>query len=265
MANRTDSAAATLGGIFLSLAGVCACVTPVLGQIPPERPYSAVYQTLADPSSPVQTHIMSDGKGHTRSESTVAGQQYVSIMDSTKKECVSLNMQSKTATKVNFDSSAYYDPNYAKSQKPLGSKVVDGHPCHGWQMITGGTQTQTWIGDDIGCTVLVTSNNKPFMRLVKHQPAFVPTPDLFIVPPGFKIVQVPAQAGASASASTSASSSSPASSSSGSIYTGTGSIYGSTKSTYGSSSGSSSSTSSGSTTTSGNGGTGTNTQESYDE
>ncbi len=248
MTKRSTKAAVTLG-ILSVTSGVYASssIAPGMAQLPPERPYNAVYQTLADPSSSVQTYIMSDGKGHTRSESTIAGQQYVSILDSTKKVCWSLNAQTKIATKVNFDTFAYYDPSYAKAQKPLGSRVVDGHPCHGWQMNSGGHSTQTWVGDDTGCAVLVTMDNKPYMRLVKHQP-FVASPGLFTVPVDYKVVETPAfPTGASTS-----------SGSSGSIYSGTGSIYGSRG---GSSSSTPSSSSTGGT---GSGGTSTNT-ESYDE
>lgn len=190
MAIRSLKNLATAVGI-LSLSSAQA-----MAQLPPERPYDAVYQTLADSSSSMQTHIISDGRGHTRSESTISGQQYVSIMDSTKRVCYALNAQMKTATKVPFDTSAYYDPNYAKSQKPIGVKVVEGHPCHGWLMNSGGHQTQTWVADDIGCTVLVTSDNKPFMRLVKFQP-YAANASMFTVPSDYRIVEMPTYANGS--------------------------------------------------------------------
>ena len=37
--------------------------------------------------------------------------------------------------------------------KSLGSKTINGHPCHGFEYTTGGVKTQTWIGDD--CRIVV--------------------------------------------------------------------------------------------------------------
>lgn len=184
MANRRLMQLAVIIGI-LSLS-----LVPALAQLPPERPFDAVYQTLTDPSQAMQTRVICDGRGHTRSESTISGQKYISVMDSAKRVCYALNAQLKTATKVPFDTAAYHDPAYAKSQKPIGVKVVDGHHCHGWQMNSDGHQTQSWIADDIGCTVLVTVDNKPLMRLVKYQP-YVPNPSLFSIPSDYKIVEMP--------------------------------------------------------------------------
>ncbi|HEY9786246.1 MAG TPA: DUF4412 domain-containing protein [Candidatus Obscuribacterales bacterium] len=181
-----------LGLILIALLASTTCaVAQTQGHLPPQKPFDATYQMLTDPSQNMTTRVICDGQGRTRSESTIQGQQYISLSDMNKKVSYSLNVQQKTAMRVPIENAATYDPQYAKTQsKPIGAKMVEGRPCHGWLMTQGGHQTETWIADDLGCTVLVMADGKPLMRMVRSNP-YSANASTFSVPSDYRIVEMP--------------------------------------------------------------------------
>jgi len=128
-------------------------------------------------------HIWSDGHGHLRSETTVAGKNYVTIMDLNTKTNYAINDEARTITQVPLS-----EPASAQWQ-PIGNKVIEGHPCQGKRTTQGRIVMETWTGDDTDCAVLITTNGSPMQKL-KSWSAANPSPSLFALPAGYKTVDI---------------------------------------------------------------------------
>lgn len=79
------------------------------------------------------------------------------------------------------------DPLYMRARmtapgnsKPLGTKTINGHPCHGWKGESGG---EVWIDDDYGCFVQATMGD--VTTTMTSFSANPPEPSLFQPPPGY--------------------------------------------------------------------------------
>ncbi|PZM78831.1 MAG: hypothetical protein DKT66_23310 [Candidatus Melainabacteria bacterium] len=96
----------------------------------------------------------SDGKGRMLHENTSpAGKKSITILDFKNKTLTQLVERDKMAFRSKMDDGSsilVYDDNYAKAKeaKSLGSKIIDGHPCHGWKSSRGALYKEIWIGDD---------------------------------------------------------------------------------------------------------------------
>jgi hypothetical protein len=119
-----------------------------------------------------------------RTETTIAGTNHVSIMDLNAKMNYSINDQTKSIMRMPLTGTPGEDP--SMHWQPIGSKVIDGHPCQG-KRATGkdGMVMELWTGDDTGCTVLLTANGSPMQKL-KSWSGATPSPSLFVVPTGYK-------------------------------------------------------------------------------
>jgi hypothetical protein len=164
----------------------------------PKVAFDATY-TASGPNGTSTMRMISDGKGHMRTETTTAGQKFVSIMDYPAKQAITLiestKMAMKTALKANGPE--VHDPETAKkaNAKPLGVKVINGHPAHGWEYTSASGKVQTWTGDDIKYLVkseTTTPQGKMTMDLQKFSSA-APTADQFTVPAGYKLMSIPGQ------------------------------------------------------------------------
>ncbi len=161
----------------------------------PMRAYDAVYE-LTSPTGKGSIHQMSDGKGHLRTESSQGGQKVVSIFDYPGKVCITLLETQKMymkqpMTPVQADSADV--DKLKKTAKDIGSKVIDSHPCHGYESKVGGSVTQSWIGDDIQNLVhseSTTPQGKTSMSL-KSFSKNAPAGDLLAVPSGYKEMKMP--------------------------------------------------------------------------
>ncbi len=77
-----------------------------------------------------------------------------------------------------------------KTLTPIGTKVIDGHPCHGYRGDAGAINGEFWLADDLGVPVLSSSTNYEIQiesKLVsfrKLTPA--ETPEIAI-PAGYKV------------------------------------------------------------------------------
>jgi hypothetical protein len=159
----------------------------------PTEVFDANYE-LTNGGVKTQMRMASDGKGHFFTETTTAGQRYGTIVDYLNSTSTSLIPQGKMAMKTKLPPSGGYvaDENSVKQMngKSLGSKTINGHPCHGYEYKQAGTDTQTWVGDDCKIVVESTTNSaagKSVMDLksiAKNVPA-----DLFKVPAGYKLME----------------------------------------------------------------------------
>jgi len=176
---------AMLAGLF--------CLTPAaMAANYPTESFDATYQVTTG-ATKTQMRMASDGKGHMMTETTAAGQKYGSILDYINNTSTSLIPQGKMAMKTKLPKGGGYvgDESSVKQLggKSLGTKVVNGHPCHGFEYTTAGAKTETWIGDDCKCVVQSTTNStagKSVMEL--KSVAGKPSDDLFKVPAGYKVM-----------------------------------------------------------------------------
>jgi hypothetical protein len=118
------------------------------------------YETTIAGVGTMQNHYMSDGKGHMRSETTDQnGLVQISLMDYLQHTAIS-TMDSDGQKRFMKNPLPDYegDDAFKKDAKDLGTKVIDNHPCHGYETtFKNGLATDTWIGDDTKCAVLIES------------------------------------------------------------------------------------------------------------
>lgn len=159
----------------------------------PTEVFDAKYVLTTGAGGKTDMRMASDGKGHFLTQTTTGGQQYGTIVDYLNQTSVSLIPQGKIAMKTKLPATGGYvaDESSVKQMngKSLGTKIINGHPCHGYEYVTGTAKTQTWIGDD--CKIVVqsvtqSSAGKSTMELKTI--AGKPTADLFEVPAGYKLM-----------------------------------------------------------------------------
>lgn len=161
----------------------------------PKKAFDAAY-TVSSPSGQSTLRMITDGKGHMRSESSASNYSVVTIMDYTTSTQTSLIEQGKMAmqTKIPPEGAYIVDEESAKKQngKPLGNKVVGGHPCHGYSISTPNGSSEVWVADDIGCMVLSTSNS-PAGKMKTELKKFsnsAPDASAFVIPSGYKLTKM---------------------------------------------------------------------------
>jgi hypothetical protein len=164
----------------------------------PKMVFDATYTTTG-PTGSSTVRMISDGKGHMRTESSAGGQKFVSIMDYPAKEAITLIEATHMAMKSKLKAAGpdVHDADTAKKAgaKPLGAKVVNGHPSHGWETTTASGKSETWTGDDIHYLVkseTTTPQGKMTMELKSFSNA-APSADAFKVPAGYKEMVIPGQ------------------------------------------------------------------------
>lgn len=171
----------------------------------PLKPYDATYDR-ASALGRSTYRMCTDGKGHMRIDTTTPGsdRKMIMIMDYPKKESIMLLEQQKLAMVMPLQSDsttqAPIDETKMKSLggRSLGTKVIDGHPCHGYEFDKNGIKQQSWTGDDTGCMVYsetVQPNGKEVMRLAKYAAAS-PAAEAFAVPTGYTRQKMPTMPGA---------------------------------------------------------------------
>ena len=158
----------------------------------PPKPFDVTYTVTAQTGTS-QMRMQNDGKGHLRSETSSSGYSVVSLLDYTTNTQTSLVEQGKMAmqSKIPPDGGYITDDESAKKAKAtaIGTKVIAGHPCHGWKYTNPGGTTEVWTADDIGCTVLSTTNGpggKVVMEMKSVSKA-APPADAFKIPAGYKV------------------------------------------------------------------------------
>lgn len=178
--------------VLAVVAVLCAAPCAMASNYPTEV-FDATYD-IATGGVKTGMRMASDGKGHFFTETTAAGQKYGTIIDYLNQTSTSLVPQGKMAMKSKLPPNGGFvaDENSVKQMngKSLGSKTINGHPCHGYEYKASGADTQTWIGDDCKIVVQSTTNSsagKSVMDLksvAKNVPA-----DIFKIPAGYKLIE----------------------------------------------------------------------------
>lgn len=182
--------------VSLILAGTAALNAAWAANYP--QAYDATFETTVQGAGTSKMHTTSDGKGHLRTETEMKGNKTTSIMDYPSKTVTTLMDAQKMYMKMAFkeDQAQITDQESAKrlNAKSLGTKVINGHPCHGFERSQSGAVSQYWIGDDTHCLVHqeTTSPTSHSVTDLKTWSAKVPAISLD-VPSGYKELKMPGQ------------------------------------------------------------------------
>ena len=136
------------------------------------------------------SHIYRDGAGHSRIDISGQGPTVVHVLDQKTNETIAW---AEGVNKYIRRRSLPTDPlvmrvraeSQAKGGEALGSRIINGHQCHGWRA----AGTEIWFDDDYGCEVLATVGDLT-TTLMQFSPQ-APDPSVFQPPPGY--IRVPAR------------------------------------------------------------------------
>ncbi len=158
-----------------------------------KKAFDASYD-VQSASGKTSLRMVTDGQGRSRQEMSTSSGKVVSIIDAPNKMMYQVMESQRMVMKMPYQDSSVSitDEQSAKAAnaKPLGVKVIDGHPCHGWQTVQKNATTESWIGDDIGCVVVSTTKAPDYtsgMKLLKYS-ATKPSPSDFVIPSGYKVM-----------------------------------------------------------------------------
>jgi hypothetical protein len=175
------------------------CASAACAQEGPKQAFDATYIARGPGGSATTIHMISDGKGHLRNETTTNGTKMVSITDFPNHCVYTVLDAQKVVMKMPMRSSGQADIHDNESARkanatPLGSKIIAGHPCHGWAARTEAGTNNLWIGDDIDHMVRSESKFKTGQTAtmeLKSWDKSTPSPSLFQAPAGYKVTQMP--------------------------------------------------------------------------
>jgi hypothetical protein len=154
--------------------------------------FNKVYDATYDyymPSGPTTMRLSCDGAGRIRSETVLNGRSHVSISDYNQKATFAIDDSTKAVTKMAQQNTPGTPSSSDAQRVSLGDRVFDGHNCEGWQTTTNGKKTELWVDKDLGCTVLMTIDGKPQMKL-KSASANSIGAQYFSPPPGYRVVDM---------------------------------------------------------------------------
>jgi hypothetical protein len=164
----------------------------------PTQVFDATYVTKNSQAGEGKVRMISDGKGHMRMETENFGQKTVSILDYLNNMATTVIESQKMIMKVPLKDSgpAITDEASAKkaNAKSLGAKVVDGHPCHGYETVQGSGKTDVWVGDDIHYLVRSETKTNEGITIsmdLKTYSTDAPSADAFKAPVGYKEMKLP--------------------------------------------------------------------------
>lgn len=179
----------------LSLIAVVSLTFSCINAIAQEAPKAAFDATFVagGPAGSSTVRMVSDGKGHMRTETKTNGQTFVTIMDYPGKVAYTVLDAQKMVMKTPLTATTeVHDSESAKKAKAksLGAKTVNGHPCHGWEYTIPGGKSEVWTGDDINYLVkseTTTKQGKMTMDLKTWAAPKLGAND-FKVPTGYKVM-----------------------------------------------------------------------------
>ncbi|HEY9791771.1 MAG TPA: DUF2092 domain-containing protein [Candidatus Obscuribacterales bacterium] len=163
----------------------------VAGNYPTQK-FDAKYE-ISSPQGKTDMRMASDGAGHFMTESVAHGFKSTSLLNYLEGTSTTLIEQGKMAMKTKLPPSGgmVADESSVKSAggKQIGAKVVNGHPCHGYEYSASGVKTQVWIGDDCHITVQSTTDSAAGKQVMNLKSlAGAPPADVFKVPTGYKMM-----------------------------------------------------------------------------
>ena len=158
----------------------------------PTQKFDAKYE-VTSPQGKSNLRMASDGSGHFLTESSANGFKSTSLLNYLEGTSTTLIEQGKMAMKTKLPPSGgmVADEGSVKSAggKSIGVKVVNGHPCHGYEYSASGVKTQVWIGDDCHITVQSTTDSSAGKQVMNLKSvAGAPPADVFKVPAGYKMM-----------------------------------------------------------------------------
>jgi hypothetical protein len=162
---------------------------------------TATFDTTMNVSSPEGSHDMrmvSDGKGRIRIEIDSPEGKIINIADYPGQNAYMVITSQKMAMKVPLDAKKMHmvpDEGMIQRRNPtsIGTKVIDGHPCHGYRYTADGAVTEAWIGDDIHYPVETTSKGPEGVSRMhlRTYSAAAPAAQLFQVPADCQLMNLP--------------------------------------------------------------------------
>ncbi len=161
----------------------------------PKQKYDATY-TMTGPQGASEMRMASDGAGKMMTVTKVQGNAYTSIVDYLKMTSTVLIAQSKMAMQSKLPETGKYvnetDAVKKSGGKELGSKVVAGHPCHGYSYKNSSGSTEVWIGDDVKFMVQSTTKTPAATTVMTLKSiAGAPPASVFEIPAGYKMMKTP--------------------------------------------------------------------------
>jgi len=150
--------------ILASITAIFAPYTMALSTFafdPPKESYKAIYDTTFTGKVASQTCMAWNGKDVGVFRAVVNGEKLRIVSDFKNNKAIIFMDAHKIARPLPLDVEyiELFDmESYKKrSTKGLGTKTVNGHPCHGYLYMDHGVSREVWIGDD--CKVVVLLKN----------------------------------------------------------------------------------------------------------
>jgi outer membrane lipoprotein-sorting protein len=185
--------------LSIGLVSLWLCAATAYAQEGPKQAFDATY-TSTNQMGTSTMRMISDGKGHMRTETTTSGMKSVTITDWPNHCQLTILDPQKMVMKMQLKSSGQSDIHDAESAKKsnatsLGTTTIAGHPCHGWKSTNAVGTTELWIGDDINYmvrseTILKTGGQKVTTEL-KNWSKATPSADQFKAPANYKVTEMP--------------------------------------------------------------------------
>jgi outer membrane lipoprotein-sorting protein len=188
-----------ISGIGSFVVTVSMCCVAALAADYPKKIYDATYDIVNASTGKATMRMVSDGKGHVRTETTMPNSKFITIADYPKLESMTILEAQKMVMKGKLSAESYQgsepDEMKKKNAKDLGSKVVAGHPCHGYEYTTKQgaytSTTETWIGNDMGCFVQSTTTTPQGKSVTTLKSFSTKAPDVTLFsmtpPAGYKV------------------------------------------------------------------------------
>jgi len=145
-------------GVSLIAVTIAAVNSAWAADIP--KAYETRYETTMAGVGTMQNHYMSDGKGHVRMETlNPDGVTQIVLLDYPQHTLISttdINGQKRFMKSPLPDYEG--DDDFKKGAKDLGTKVIDNHPCRGYEVTyKNGLATDIWYDDARKCAALTES------------------------------------------------------------------------------------------------------------
>ena len=153
----------------------------------PIHAYKAVYEEKSNSGVALRTQYY-DGKGRGRVEVERGGNQSYGVADLDQHKLFMHDPRlGGSAMEMPLDREmenalAGLGDACRKASRPLGKKVIDGHPCTGIHYEMDGYSVDYWEGDDIGIRVMSVCNHPAMGTTVTKLRAYsseAPSPSLF--------------------------------------------------------------------------------------
>lgn len=179
-----------------SLALALLCISSggaALASDPFPKAFDAVYESKTSMGKG-EMHISSNGKGKLRTESNAGGYKVVSITDYPNNVAYSIieaqKMVTKTHIKEGYSGVSPEDMLKKKDTKDLGTKLVEGHMCHGWLTKTKDSSTETWADSASNELVksVTTAGGTTSTMILKSLKYSSPAAESFNIPTGYKVM-----------------------------------------------------------------------------